>query len=60
MTREILEESGYHVLSASRAQDALELSQRHAGPIHLLLTDARCPARAGPGWPSAWPAIGRA
>ncbi len=32
-------ESGYNVLAANSGAQALELAQRHEGPIHLLLTD---------------------
>jgi PAS domain S-box-containing protein len=39
----ILRRTGYTVLPAASAADAIELSARHAGPIHLLLTDVVLP-----------------
>jgi PAS domain S-box-containing protein len=40
---EALESEGYLVLSATTGRSALELAARHAGPIHLLLTDVVMP-----------------
>ena len=37
--REALSEKGYQVLMASDPEDALAIARRHAGPIHLLLSD---------------------
>jgi CheY-like chemotaxis protein len=47
LAREILEGSGYHVLQACDAQDAVLMAERHAGPIHLLLTDVIMPRQSG-------------
>jgi PAS domain S-box-containing protein len=37
--RESLNEKGYQVLMASDPEDALAIARKHAGPIHLLLSD---------------------
>ena len=47
VVREILEMSGYTVLEAHHGAEALELSNRHAGPIHLLVTDVVMPQMSG-------------
>jgi two-component system cell cycle sensor histidine kinase/response regulator CckA len=36
---EILKSRGYHVLEAADGEQALTISQQHAGPIHLMVTD---------------------
>lgn len=36
---EILASRGYKVLEAADGQQALEISQKHSGPIHLMVTD---------------------
>lgn len=36
---EILKAHGYNVLEAADASQALEISKRHPGPIHLMVTD---------------------
>ena len=36
---EILKSRGYNVLEAADGAQALEISQQHAGPIHLMVTD---------------------
>lgn len=36
---EILKTHGYNVLEAADAAQALEISKRHPGPIHLMVTD---------------------
>jgi signal transduction histidine kinase len=47
LTRTVLDSSGYTVLEASRPEEALRLSDEHAGPIHLLLTDVVLPGMSG-------------
>ena len=47
MVREILEMSGYRVLEARHGAEALEISERHDGPIHLLVTDVVMPHMSG-------------
>ena len=47
LAREILQGSGYTVLQACDAQDAVFMAERHAGPIHLLLTDVIMPRQSG-------------
>jgi signal transduction histidine kinase len=38
-----LEQAGYQVLPASQEVEALEISARHPGPIHLLITELSTP-----------------
>jgi PAS domain S-box-containing protein len=38
---------GYRVLLASSGEEALQISSRHAGPIHLMLTDVVMPGMSG-------------
>jgi PAS domain S-box-containing protein len=47
LTRRVLEGRGYAVLEASDGVAALDTAQRHAGPIHLLLTDVVMPHMSG-------------
>jgi len=47
LAREILEGSGYTVLQACDAQDAVFMAERHTGPIDLLLTDVIMPRESG-------------
>ena len=44
----ILKRSGYLVLTAENATEALRLGAGHAGVIHLLLTDVVMPQMSGP------------
>jgi len=44
----ILGQCGYRVLTATEAAEALVLSQRHEGPIHLMVTDVVMPQTSGP------------
>ena len=44
---EFLQSSGYTVLEAANGPEAIEISNRHAGPIHLLMTDAVMPGMSG-------------
>jgi PAS domain S-box-containing protein len=48
VVRAILEQSGYAVLDAGSGEDALALTERHAGSLHLLLTDIVMPVVSGP------------
>lgn len=43
-----LEQLGYQVLTAASGEDALVLSSRYTGEIHLLLTDVIMPQMKGP------------
>ena len=47
LVRDILEQSGYRVLEASHGAQAIEISERHPGPIHLFLTDVVMPEMGG-------------
>lgn len=49
LAREILENKGYAVLEARHGVEALLISDRHNGPIHLLLTDVIMPQLNGRG-----------
>jgi DNA-binding NtrC family response regulator len=44
----VLVDHGYLVLSAGRPSEALELAERHPGPVHLLVTDMVMPEMGGP------------
>jgi DNA-binding NtrC family response regulator len=45
--RRMLVRSGYRVLAASNAEDALRLAASHGGPVDLLLTDVVMSGRSG-------------
>ena len=47
VTAKMLERQGYHVLEAADGPGALALSEKHGGPIHLLLTDVLMPEMSG-------------
>jgi PAS domain S-box-containing protein len=47
VVREILEENGYTVLEARHGAEALEISERHQGHIHLMVTDVVMPQMSG-------------
>jgi two-component system, cell cycle sensor histidine kinase and response regulator CckA len=47
LTSNLLEMCGYVVLAAKNGAEALEISQRHASPIDLLLTDMVMPGISG-------------
>ena len=42
-----LEAQGYQILAAQEGAEALEISEAHDGPIHLLLTDMVMPGMSG-------------
>ena len=48
LTRRCLEASGYKVLQASDAEEALEVAGKHAGGLDMLLTDVIMPGASGP------------
>jgi signal transduction histidine kinase/DNA-binding response OmpR family regulator len=43
LARSVLEEQGYTVLEAGNGVEGIEVSQRHQGPIHLLISDVVMP-----------------
>jgi len=47
LVRDILQTAGYTVLEARHGAEALDVSERHVGPIHLLLTDVVMPEMSG-------------
>ncbi|MBI4167188.1 MAG: CHASE3 domain-containing protein [Acidobacteria bacterium] len=47
LARRVLESRGYTVLEAGRGDEALQVSERHEGAIHLLLTDVIMPGMSG-------------
>jgi two-component system cell cycle sensor histidine kinase/response regulator CckA len=47
LARKILERNGYTVLEAGHAEEALLTCARHAGPIHLVVTDVVMPGVSG-------------
>ena len=47
LTRHSLENQGYSVIDAADGAAAIQLSQAHKGPIHLLLTDVIMPGMNG-------------
>jgi len=44
----VLRAQGYQVIEASRGEEALEVYARHAGAIHLLISDVVMPGLGGP------------
>jgi two-component system cell cycle sensor histidine kinase/response regulator CckA len=47
VVREILQLNGYEVLEARQGEQAIEISARHPGPIHLMVTDVVMPEMSG-------------
>jgi CheY-like chemotaxis protein len=47
LVRLSLERNGYNVLEAGNGAQALEISQKHRGPIHLMITDVVMPGMSG-------------
>jgi two-component system, cell cycle sensor histidine kinase and response regulator CckA len=47
LARRVLERVGYTVLAAPDAESAIALADRHAGHIHMLLTDMLLPQSSG-------------
>jgi len=47
LIRKVLEQAGYTVLLASGGAEALQLAQRHSGPIQLLVSDVVMPGMSG-------------
>ncbi len=47
LARQILESAGYHVLEASRGEEAIRLGIEHPQEIHLLLSDVVMPGASG-------------
>jgi signal transduction histidine kinase/CheY-like chemotaxis protein len=47
ITRRILLDSGYTVLTAANGPQGIVLCERHDGPVHLLLTDVVMPGLTG-------------
>ena len=48
LVRRVLESNGYSVLLASGGEEALAMSRRFEGTVHLLLTDVVMPGMSGP------------
>ena len=47
LAREVLEGYGYTILEAARPADSLQIAERYAGAINLLLTDVVMPQMSG-------------
>lgn len=47
VSRMILESEGYFVLAADNSQEAVQISKRYPGAIHILLMDVRTPSING-------------
>jgi CheY-like chemotaxis protein len=48
LLRDGLQSRGYQVLVASNGVDALQIAERHKGPIRVLITDVIMPQMSGP------------
>ena len=47
VARIVLETAGYFILTAENGEDALCISRKYSGPIHLLLSDIKMPKMDG-------------
>jgi PAS domain S-box-containing protein len=47
LTRRVLETCGYTVLEAAHGGEAIRLAEKHAGPVHLLVSDVVMPEMGG-------------
>ena len=47
LAKRILELKGYKVIMAASPTEAVQVCERHEGPIHLLLTDVIMPTMSG-------------
>ena len=47
MTCTLLQKAGYTILEGRNGPDAINASEKHGGPIHLLLTDVVMPRMNG-------------
>jgi two-component system cell cycle sensor histidine kinase/response regulator CckA len=47
VVRIVLESVGYFILTAENGEDALHISRKYPGPIHLLLSDVKMPKLSG-------------
>ena len=48
LARLILQANGYTVLEACHGKEAIQVCERHSGPIHLMMTDVVMPEMGGP------------
>jgi len=48
LSRRTLQAAGYVVLEAASPREALRISERHAGTIHMIVTDVVMPELSGP------------
>jgi CheY-like chemotaxis protein len=47
VTHRSLEEVGYAILEARSSKEAIDISESHTGPIHLMVTDVVLPGMSG-------------